>query len=150
MLISLEILIPFKARKIGLVTLMKYQNLKKKFQKIVQKTKNKISARCKSHWDSQNQVRLENYPQCATQCATQWDSQNHMKSANRVRILQDWIVLILTKKCWRIGKSCTNDERPANPLRITTWRAQRVRSDEKGIRKSAMHHEWGAKRPHEW
>ena len=26
-------------------------------------------------------MRLENYPQCATQCATQLDSQNHMKRA---------------------------------------------------------------------
>ena len=28
-------------------------------------------------------MRLENYPQCATQCATQWDSQNHMKRATK-------------------------------------------------------------------
>ena len=34
------------------------------------------------HWDSQNQMRLENYPQFESQCATQWDSQNHMKRAN--------------------------------------------------------------------
>ena len=27
-------------------------------------------------------MRLENYPQCATQCATQWASQKHMKRAN--------------------------------------------------------------------
>ena len=47
----------------------------------MQKTKNGIIPHCESHWGTQNQMRLENYPQCATQCATQWDSQNHMKRA---------------------------------------------------------------------
>ena len=47
----------------------------------MQKTKNEIIPHYESHWDTQNQMRLENYPQCATQCATQWDSENHMKRA---------------------------------------------------------------------
>ena len=50
--------------------------------KLVQKTKIEFSRQRESHWDSQNQMRLENYIQCQSQCATQWDSQNHMKRAN--------------------------------------------------------------------
>ena len=48
----------------------------------MQKTKDEIIPHYKSHRGKQNQMRLENYPQCATQCATQWDSQNHMKRCN--------------------------------------------------------------------
>ena len=47
----------------------------------MQKTKSEIIPHYESHWGTQNQMRLENYPQCATQCATQWDSQKHMKRA---------------------------------------------------------------------
>ena len=53
-----------------------------KIWKILQKTKSEIIPHYESHWDTLNQMRSENYPQCATQCATQWDSQNHMKRAN--------------------------------------------------------------------
>ena len=49
--------------------------------KTVQKTKTEIISHSESHWGTQNQMRLENYPQCATQCATQWASQKHMKRA---------------------------------------------------------------------
>ena len=63
---------------------MKYQNFEKKNWKIVQKTKSEINPHRDSHWGTQNQMRMENYPQCATQCATQWDSQNHMKRAKKV------------------------------------------------------------------
>ena len=47
----------------------------------MQKTKTEIIPHYESHWGTQNQMRLEKYPQCATQCATHWDSQNHMKRA---------------------------------------------------------------------
>ena len=47
----------------------------------MQKIKNEIVPHYDSHWDTQNQMRLENYPQCESQCATRWDSQNHMKRA---------------------------------------------------------------------
>ena len=46
------------------------------------KNKKNIIPHYESHLDTQNQMRLENYPQYGTQCATQWDSQNHMKRAN--------------------------------------------------------------------
>ena len=61
--------------------MMKYQNFEKKFWKIVQKTKSEIIPHFDSHCGTKNQMRMENYPQCATQCATQWDWQNHMKRA---------------------------------------------------------------------
>ena len=48
----------------------------------MQKTKNEIIPHYESHWGTQNQMRMENCPQCATQCATQWVAQNHMNRAN--------------------------------------------------------------------
>ena len=51
------------ARKIGLITVMKYQNFEKKILKIVQKTKIEISP--------QNRIRLEIYSQSESQFATQ-------------------------------------------------------------------------------
>jgi len=60
--------------------MMKYQNFEKKIWKIVQKTKNEIIPHYETHWDTQNQMRLGNYPQCATQ----WDLQNHMERANYI------------------------------------------------------------------
>ena len=53
----------------------------RKIWKIVQKTRNEINPHYESHWGTQNQMRLENCPQCATQ----WDSQNHMKRAYKAR-----------------------------------------------------------------
>ena len=47
----------------------------------MQETENEIIPHYELHWGTQNQMRIENYPQCATQCATQWGSQNHMKRA---------------------------------------------------------------------
>ena len=42
--------------------MMKYQDFEKKIWKIVQKPKSEIVPHYKSHWDTQNQLRLENYP----------------------------------------------------------------------------------------
>ena len=39
-------------------------------------------------------MRLENYPQCATQCATQLDSQNQMKRANFSELEVNQLALI--------------------------------------------------------
>ena len=54
----------------------------------MQKTKSEIIPHYESHWGTQNQMRLENYPQCATQCATQWGSQKHMKRAIVIKKFQ--------------------------------------------------------------
>ena len=50
------------------------------------------------YWGTQNQMSLENYPQCATQCATQWDSQNHMKRA--IETLNKRLHLDLSSTLW--------------------------------------------------
>ena len=60
-----------------------WKNLKNREKK----TKNEIIPRYESHWGTQNQMRLENYPQCDTQ----WASQNHKK---RVKVnLPYWKML---------------------------------------------------------
>ena len=68
----------------------------------MQKTKNEIVPHYESHWDTQNQMRLENYRQCATQCATQWASQNHMKRAIVAIVKKDERVIL------KVALSCLN------------------------------------------
>ena len=67
------------SRKIRLMIMMKYKNFETKIWEIVQKTKNEIIPQYESHWDTLNQMRLENFSQYESQCDTKWDSQNHMK-----------------------------------------------------------------------
>ena len=56
-------------------------------QKSVFEAENEIIPHYESHWGTQNQMRQENYPQCATQ----WDSQNRMKRTNVGHYQDDFV-----------------------------------------------------------
>ena len=61
----------------------------------MQKTKTEIIPHYESHWGTQNQMRLENYPQ--------WNSQNHMKRANKIggivqNIIESSVLRVMLKQ----------------------------------------------------